>query len=237
LKLTNAGSLLKGKLLARARDAGMKFFSFFGCRTSRTVEYDFVMKNIPSKARKILDVGSTGSLLPLKLAKRGYNVYSIDSREYHEHHPNLTFVKGDTLKSFFPDDFFDLVVCVSTIEHIGLGAYGDPQYENGDKLAMKEFSRILKEGGTLLLTTPFSGKYKVLPWMNSYERIYDYGRLKSLFKGWKTLLEEYYIPKKAKRWVKASRKEAEKMHEAYSRSNLVCLMLKKKQEARACPLF
>jgi 2-polyprenyl-3-methyl-5-hydroxy-6-metoxy-1,4-benzoquinol methylase len=228
--LTNKGSLLKGKLLARAKDTGMKFFSFFGYRTSRTVEYDFIMKNIPSKARKILDVGSTGSLLPLKLAKQGYNVYSIDSREYHEHHPNLISLKEDILRSSFPDDSFDLVVCVSTIEHIGLGAYGDPQYENGDKLAMKEFGRILKEGGTLLLTTPFSGKYKVLPLMGSYERIYDYGQLKSLFEGWETLLEEYYIPKKAKHWVEASRKQAEKRYEAYSRSNLSCLILKKKQK-------
>jgi len=230
LKLTNASSLLKRKLLARAKDIGMKFFSFFGYRTSRTVEYDFIMRSIPSKARKILDVGSTGSLLPLKLAKQGYNVYSIDSREYHECHPNLTFMKGDILRSSFPDDFFDLVVCVSTIEHIGLGAYGDPRYENGDKLVAKEFGRILKEGGTLLLSTPFSGKYKVLPWMGSYERIYDYDRLKSLFEGWEIRLEEYYIPKKAKHWVKASRKEAEKKHKVYPRSNLICLALKKKQE-------
>ena len=231
MKLTNAGSLLKGKLLARARDAEMKFVSFFGYRTSRTVEYDFIMRNIPSRARKILDVGSTGSLLPLKLAKRGYNVWCIDSREYHECHPNLTFVKGDILRSLFPDDFFDLVVCVSTIEHIGVGAYGDPQYEDGDRLAVKEFGRILKEGGTLLLTAPFSGEYRVLPWMSSYERIYDYNRLKSLFGGWEIQLEEYYVPKKIKHWVKASRKEAEKSYEVYPRSNLICLMLRNKE----CP--
>lgn len=231
MKLPNAGSSLKGKLLARARDAGMKFFSFFAYRTCRTVEYEFIMKNISFKGRRILDVGSTGSLLPLKLAKQGYNVYSIDSREYHECHPNLTFVKGDILKYLFPDDFFDLVVCVSTIEHIGVGAYGDPQYEDGDKFAVKEFGRILKEGGTLLLTTPFSGEYRVLQWMSSYERIYDYNRLKSLFEGWEIQLEEYYVPKKIKHWVKASRKEAEKSYKVYPRSNLICLMLRNKE----CP--
>jgi len=229
LKLTNVGSLLKEKLLARARDVGMKFFSFFGYRTSRTVEYDFIMKNIPSKARKILDVGSTGSLLPLKLAKQGYDAYSIDYREYHERHPNLTFVKGDILKSLFADDFFDLVVCVSTIEHIGLGSYGDPSYYDGDKSVVKEFGRILKDGGTLLLTAPFSGESEVLPWMDSHERIYDYDRLKSLFEGWEIQLEEYYIPKKAKHWVKASRKEAEKRHKAYPRSNIICLMLRSRE--------
>lgn len=215
--------------MARVREAGMEVFSFFGYRTSRSVESDFIMKNIPSKARKILDVGSTGSLLPLKLAKQGYNVYSIDSREYHEHRPNLTFVKGDITRSIFPNDFFDCVVCVSTIEHIGLGAYEDPRHENGDKLAVQEFRRVLREGGTLLLTAPFSGEYKVLPWKGSYERIYDYGRLKRLFDGWNIQLEEYYTPKKVKHWVKADRKEAERRYKVYPRSNLICLMLKSKE--------
>jgi len=227
LELTDTCSSLKGKLLARARDAGMKFFSFFGYTTSRATEYDFVMRNIPSTARKILDVGSVGSLLPLKLAKKGYDVYSVDSREYHESHPNLTFVKGDILKSLLPEDFFDSVVCVSTLEHIGLGAYGDPEHENGDKLVVKEFGRILKEEGTLLLTAPFSGQYKVLPWMDSRERVYDYDRLRSLFEGWEIQLEEYYIPNKVKHWVKANRKEAEKQYGNYPQSNLVCLSLKK----------
>ena len=114
-----------------------------------------------------------------------------------------------------------------TLEHIGLGAYGDPEHENGDKLVVKEFGRILKEGGTLLLTVPFSGQYKVLPWMDSREKVYDYDSLKSLFEGWEIQLKEYYVPNKVKHWVKANRKEAEKQYGNYPQSNLVCLSLKK----------
>lgn len=123
--------MIKEKISARVMDSGIKLFAVFGYHTSRGREYDFVMNNIPSKGDRILDVGSTGSLLPLKLAKKGYDVYVIDVRRYHENHPNLTVVNTDIKNTSFSDDFFDVITCISTIEHIGLGAYGDPKYDGG----------------------------------------------------------------------------------------------------------
>ncbi|MBW2005449.1 MAG: hypothetical protein JRI72_12770, partial [Deltaproteobacteria bacterium] len=58
----------KEKVSARVIDIGIKAFSILGYHTSRGREYDFVMDNLPPKRGKVLDVGSTGSLLPLKLA-------------------------------------------------------------------------------------------------------------------------------------------------------------------------
>jgi len=128
--------MIKEKISARVTDSGIKIFAILCYHTSRSREYDFVMNNIPSKGNRVLDVrvldvGSTGSLLPLKLAKKGYDVYVIDVRGYHEKHPNLTVVNTDIRKPPFSDDFFDVITCVSTIEHIGLGAYGDPKYDGG----------------------------------------------------------------------------------------------------------
>ena len=57
----------------------------------------------------------------------------------------------------FPDENFDAVIAVSTIEHIGLGAYGDPFQEGADARVVKEIHRVLKPGGRLILTTPFAG--------------------------------------------------------------------------------
>ena len=217
----------KEKISARVMDFGIKIFAVFGYHTSRSREYDFVMNNIPSKGDRILDVGSTGSLLPLKLAKNEYEVCVIDVREYHEKHPNLTVVNTDIQKTPFSDDFFDMITCVSTIEHIGLGAYGDPKYDGGGESTVQEFKRILKKNGKLILTTPFAGGYKILPWGDAYERIYNYEKIRALFKGWKILKEEYYIPKKAKHWIKATREEAEKIYDTYKRSNLSCFILEK----------
>ncbi len=53
-----------------------------------------------------------------------------DVRRYSETHPNLTVVEGDFLHNSFPDTVFDLVVMVSTIEHIGFGSYGDPPVDS-----------------------------------------------------------------------------------------------------------
>ena len=213
--------MYKEKIFARMIDIGIKAFSIFGRHTSRSIEYNFAMRNIFSKG-ELLDVGSTGSLFPLKLANNGYNVYAVDVRKYHEKHPNLT-VKNTP----FPDKFFDMITCISAIEHIGLSAYGDPKYEKGDRLAMKEFKRILKTNGRLILTTPFSGEYKIMSLKNTYERIYNYEKLSCLFQGWLIKKEEYYIPKKWKYWIKTTREEAEKIYDIYQRSNLSCFVLEK----------
>jgi 2-polyprenyl-3-methyl-5-hydroxy-6-metoxy-1,4-benzoquinol methylase len=95
--------MTKEKISVRVMDFGIKIFAVFGYHTSRSREYDFVMNNISSKFKgnRILDVGSAGSLLPLKLAKNGYNEYVIDVREYHEKHPNLIVVNTDIKKLIF----------------------------------------------------------------------------------------------------------------------------------------
>lgn len=92
---------------------------------------------------------------------------------------------------------------------------------------MEEFKRTLKKQGRLILTTPFAGEYKVLQWKNAYERIYNYEKIRALFKGWNVLKEEYYIPEKAKHWIKATREDAKKRYSACQRSNLSCFVLEK----------
>ena len=97
----------------------------------------------------------------------------------------------------------------------------------GGELAMEEFKRTLKKHGRLILTPPFAGEYKVLQWKNAYERIYNYKKIRALFKGWKILKEEYYIPEKARHWIKVTREGAEKIYDVYERSNLSCFVLEK----------
>lgn len=132
--------------------------------TSRTVKYRFVYRNLPPPGTKILDVGCCDFLLTLKLAKRGYQMTGIDARPYLEKHPNLTFIQADACRMPFPDANFDAVIAVSAIEHIGLGAYGDPVQEGADAKAAKEIHRVLKPGGRLILTTPFAAKDRLAPW-------------------------------------------------------------------------
>ena len=49
---------------------------------------------------------------------------------------------------------FDLVTCLSTIEHVGLGRYGDPIDPWGDVKMARNLRRLLRPGGIMLLSFP-----------------------------------------------------------------------------------
>jgi Caenorhabditis protein of unknown function, DUF268 len=48
----------------------------------------------------------------------------------------------------------DSVSCLHTIEHIGLGRYGDPVDPSGHRKAMRALGSMVKPGGTLYVSTP-----------------------------------------------------------------------------------
>lgn len=115
----------------------------------RIVEYAFVIRALPRAIAdmRILDFGCGESLLPITLATMGAEVVGIDLLDYQFHHPNFSFRKEDFLDAEFPDAHFDAVVAVSSVEHVGLGSYGSPAYENGDVSVIREFRRVLRPGG------------------------------------------------------------------------------------------
>eukprot|EP00607_Mallomonas_marina_P002008 CAMPEP_0182430706 /NCGR_PEP_ID=MMETSP1167-20130531/42730_1 /TAXON_ID=2988 /ORGANISM="Mallomonas Sp, Strain CCMP3275" /LENGTH=307 /DNA_ID=CAMNT_0024616107 /DNA_START=127 /DNA_END=1050 /DNA_ORIENTATION=+ len=72
---------------------------------------------------------------------------------------------------------FDAICSFSSIEHDGLGRYGDPIDPTGDFSAMKEFKYLLKPGGLLYLGIPIG--YNGIIFGNSH-RIYNENRLNNL---------------------------------------------------------
>ncbi len=69
--------------------------------------------------------------------------------------------------------------CMHTVEHIGLGRYGDPLDADGDLKAMQELKRVLAPGGTLLFAVPV-GQPKIL--FNAH-RIYSFEQIERGFSG------------------------------------------------------
>jgi len=69
------------------------------------------------------------------------------------------------------------ISCMHTVEHIGLGRYGDPLDATGDLKAINELKRIVKPGGDLLFVTPV-GKSRIE--FNAH-RVYSYEQILSYF--------------------------------------------------------
>lgn len=68
--------------------------------------------------------------------------------------PNYESAFADLTNLPFPDDSIESLSCMHTIEHIGLGRYGDPLDPEGDLKAIKELKRVLRPGGQFLFVTP-----------------------------------------------------------------------------------
>jgi len=186
--------------------------------SSRIVEYPWVLRNMPYKGR-ILDVGSTGSQLTLMLVGLGYEVWTIDIRKYEFDgvSNDLHCILGDIRRTDFPDCFFDIVLAVSTIEHVGLGRYGDPVDIEGDKNAIKEIRRIMSNEGVLLMTAPF-GKRCV----SKLHRVYDHEALFTLLKDFKIESIEYFL-RTDRFWVKSSIERVNDVDSSMTERAIACV--------------
>ena len=83
---------------------------------------------------------------------------------------------ADLKKLRFSDNSIPSLSCMHTIEHIGLGRYGDEIYPQGDIISINELKRVLKDGGDLLFVTPV-GKPRIefnAHRIYSFEQIIEY---------------------------------------------------------------
>jgi hypothetical protein len=86
---------------------------------------------------------------------------------------------ADLCKINIADNSFSSVSCMHTVEHIGLGRYGDQLDPHGDIKAINELKRVTKPGGDILFVTPV-GKQRIE--FNAH-RIYGYDLVLQLFEG------------------------------------------------------
>ena len=162
---------------------------------SRIVETPLIFKSIPLDKKRILDIGCRYSTLSIQLASLGHEVHGIDINNYKRKHPNFYFRKADIIKSKYRKNYFDIVISLSTVEHIGLGRYGDKKDTKGDIKAIKEIYRITKPGGQILITLPF-GK----PIDTEWYRVYNMERVQELLAGFK-INKEYVFRDKSGSWM------------------------------------
>ena len=149
--------------LLRFKITRLGYKLFWKC-SPRNGEWDFALQWLSTLEKHwqisptVLDVGTTDSLLIYELLNRGYDVLGIDQRAYQENNPHtkvIDIINIDRNELERSIGKFDYILAVSTIEHIGLSAYGEFYLsENGDKMAMEQLHYILKDNGYFLITVP-----------------------------------------------------------------------------------
>ncbi len=198
----------------------------------RAIERPFVFSNLPPQGR-VLDVGCTGSDLPIIMTSLGYSVVGIDTRPYQIENPPFRFVRGDIRETEFRSEAFDIITAVSAIEHIGLsGRYGSEEDPDGDRRSMKELRRILKGDGTVVLTVPYGLGAVFKPW----HRVYGSEELGRLVEGFRTETAAFFVPDENSVFKKVSQPIASQ-YEPYAKMGrgrqltysygLACLALRK----------
>jgi SAM-dependent methyltransferase len=166
-----------------------------GVISERLVEYSFVARNLISakKEARILEVGAAESGLSEAIGNFGnkkWQVFAIDISDLLIKSDFLAPANMDGRSLGFRDGVFDQIICVSTIEHVGISSDYYNIRENdllGDMLMMSELWRVLKEQGTLILTLPYGNGIK----KNEF-RIYDNPKLRQLIKAFSVIKKEFY---------------------------------------------
>lgn len=141
LKLTDLYPCTRDKLNTTPFDAHYLYHPAWAAR--------IIKKNKPSSHVDISSILHFGTMLSAFIPVSFY--------DYRPAHIKLNGYKSefaDLLHLPFEDNSIESLSCMHTIEHIGLGRYGDPIDPLGDIKAIKELQRVLKPGGSLIFVTP-----------------------------------------------------------------------------------
>jgi SAM-dependent methyltransferase len=129
--------------------------------SERLVEVPWVLSRYRGEAR-VLDVGTAyaeAEYVAALEALGARQLVGVDlARPQQQTPPSFPVARGDVRRLPFAADSFDLILCVSTLEHVGRdnSVYGleAERDEEGMLVALRELRRILARRGRLLLTVP-----------------------------------------------------------------------------------
>lgn len=159
---------------------------------SRYLELPWALQTLPARpGQRVLDLASP-KLLAVALARRGVEVTSVDALEREvetwrllaEGEPRARFQVADGRSLPFSDRSFHHAYSLSVLEHIP---------EPGDEQALGELARVVRPGGSVLVTLPYSSSYRE-DWVDRpvyadhgpkegryfFQRSYDRARLERL---------------------------------------------------------
>jgi SAM-dependent methyltransferase len=144
----------------------------------RVVEYPWVFSRSP--AGRVLDAGSTlnhGHILDRLLGRiESLHIVTLAPEPQAFVERGVSYLFADLRDLPIRDGYYDTVVCVSTLDHVGMDTspYGVREPKAADpatevELAVAELGRVLRPGGRLLVTVPY-GRRMDGGWFRQFDR-------------------------------------------------------------------
>jgi SAM-dependent methyltransferase len=160
--------------------------------TERVIEIPWCLQQIPQSGR-ILDVGSCEAVYLGVIQQLGRELHCLDPRDCSSTIPSgAVFHHQSLIGNTLPRRWFDAVLVVSVIEHIGLPCYEQEPFARGDERALAEIRELLKPGAPAILTVP-AGQSKLMTWYRQYSP----ADLQRLFTGWRAEIHYWGFDGKA----------------------------------------
>ena len=146
----------------------------------RIVEYPWLFSQMPDGPGKLLDAGSILNhhfiVSHPKLQPKDVTIMTLAPEAECYWRRNISYVYGDIRNMVFRDEIFDCVVCISTLEHVGLDNrrfHGGEMAQFGREpesylRAVRELRRVLKSDGRCFVSMPF-GHHAAQDWQQIFD--------------------------------------------------------------------
>lgn len=224
---------LASRLMGHVEDAGFRLpDSQYGLGdTERCVEIPWALSWYRGEQR-VLDIGYANAedryidaINALKIPE----LYGLDlvGRLV----PGIRPVVGDVRSAPFRDGSFDLILCISTLEHVGRdnSIYFSgrlPQDPEGDLRAIREMARMTRMRGRIVITVPY-GRGMNYGWFQQYDK-QSLERLISA-SGCRLIRKDLYIYREG--WHHSSEEEIKDIlyrdNNAPAAAGLACILLER----------
>ena len=150
---------------------------------ARLIEIPWVLSHIAGMNAVMLDAGSSLNHLPVleavSMKGKQLTILTLAPEKHcywNKWDQGISYLFDDMRALPFRDNHFDVIACISTIEHIGMdnamyagsGETGKAGASTDFLVAVSELRRVLKPTGLLYITFPF-GRYENHGWFQQFD--------------------------------------------------------------------
>ena len=192
-------------LVAKFRYSGVLPKGYGYGYDERVVEYPWVLSRLYKGKSRLLDAGSVFNFPEIvenpKLSGKDITIFTLAPENKAFWEKGISYHYGDLRQLPFRDNWFDEIVSISTLEHVGMD---NRMYTGGTtygkvgldaKRAVQELVRVLRPGGRFLASVGF-GKHQLIECDGApFAEQFDSPLLEDLleeFKACKSVLTSFY---------------------------------------------